>query len=72
MTNPEDFEDLNPMPQVHHISKWGTYQSDDGLLSVVPVLEYEYHMAFSPVCGCGVRVSYEAGVPIYIHQEVRN
>ena len=72
MRSSEDFEGLNPMPEVKHVAKWGTYQSDDGYLAVVPILEHQYHMAFSPCCGCGVRISYESGVPIFVHQEVRN
>lgn len=68
----KDFDGLNPLPDFKSETKWGTYQSDAGELAVVPTLEFESHVPFSIACGCGVRVSWENGVPIFVHQEVRN
>lgn len=57
---------------------WGTfeeYDEDTGeivSMAVVPMKEKKSHDKFFGFCGCGAMVEWEHGIPIYIHQEVRN
>lgn len=57
-------------------TKWGVYEHKHKRLvvatAVVPMVESVNHNKFSMLCGCGVRVEHENGVPMYIHQEARN